>query len=118
MKNIEGSIAAVGEELNILRNARAELTKKYPSETRNTMEIYLKVENAIYTKEIESKNLLESKRQLEEDMAKMREGKIVVNNTLYEGVVMELNGVRWNSKEVRSVTIKNVGNKVAVYSIR
>jgi uncharacterized protein (DUF342 family) len=118
MKNIEGSIAAVGEELNILRNARAELTKKYPSETRNTMEIYLKVEKAIYTKEIESKTLLESKRQLEEDMAKMREGKIVVNNTLYEGVVMELNGVRWNSKEVRSVTIKNVGNKVAVYSIR
>jgi hypothetical protein len=32
--------------------------------------------------------------------------------------VLELNGVRWNSKEVRSVTIKNVGNKVAVYSIR
>jgi uncharacterized protein (DUF342 family) len=117
MKSIDGSIAAVDEELKILKNAHAELTKKYPSEMRNTMEIYLKVENAIYTKEMESKKLQESKRQLEEDMAKMQEGRIVVNNTLYEGVVMELNGVRWNSKEVKSVTIKNVGKRVAVYSI-
>jgi uncharacterized protein (DUF342 family) len=117
MRNIESSIAAVGEELKILKNAREELTKKYPSEMRNTMEIYLKVEKAIYTKELESEKLQESGRQLEEDMAKMQEGRIVVNNTLYEGVVMELNGVRWNSKEVKSVIIKNVGKRVAVYSI-
>jgi uncharacterized protein (DUF342 family) len=116
MHNIEASINSVDQELRILRNAYGDFMVKYPPEERNTMELFLKVESAIFTKEAEMDQLSLSKVQLEKAMEKMQEAKAVIKNTLYEGVVIEMNGIRWYSKQVQAVTVKSINQRIAVYS--
>jgi uncharacterized protein (DUF342 family) len=117
MKNIEHSIASVNEELKILHHAYDDFAKKFPSEIRNTNPMFLKMENAIYTKEMERDKLNESKNELNKNIERMQESEIVIRNTLYEGVDMDINAIRWNSKELKSVSIKKSGRKVIVDSL-
>jgi uncharacterized protein (DUF342 family) len=117
MKNIEHSIASVNEEVKILHNAYDDFVKKYPSEIRNTNPTFLKLENAIYTKEMERDKLIESKTELSKNMERMQESEIIIRNTLYEGVDMDINAIRWNSKELKSVAIKKSGRRVVVDSL-
>jgi predicted transcriptional regulator len=79
--------------------------------------MFLKMENAIYTKEMERDKLNESKNELNKNIERMQESEIVIRNTLYEGVGMDINAIRWNSKELKSVAIKKSGRRVVVDSL-
>lgn len=116
MQSIEYKIANVNQELAILRNSFADFQKKYPAEVRNTMDIFLKIESAIYTKELQMKGLQESKERLEQESKEMRDAKVVVKGILYEGTDVVINNVRWPAFTVKDVAIKCVGNKVRVES--
>jgi uncharacterized protein (DUF342 family) len=116
LQNIEGSIVGVNQELKILRNAYSDFMVKYSPEERSTMSMFLKVESAIFTKEAEMEQLMASKMHLEKSIEKMQEANAVIRNNLYEGVLIEINGLRWNSKNVQAVTIRSVNHRIAVYS--
>jgi uncharacterized protein (DUF342 family) len=116
MRQLEKSISGVEQELTILRNAYRDFHIKYSAEARNTMEVFLKLEDAIYTKEMEMERLMAGKKQLDEDIIRMQQAKAVIKNDLYEGVTMDINGIRWTSRKLKAVTIKNVGQRVAVFS--
>ncbi len=113
---LEEKLAEVDKELSIFRNAYMDFRKKYPPEVRNTMDMFLKIENAIYTKEKETESLLEKQRELEELLKKTEEVKIAVRGSIYEGVAVEINSAKWNSKEVRNVTLKKVRGRVVLYA--
>jgi uncharacterized protein (DUF342 family) len=115
-KDVAAAIAGVNQELKILRNAYGELTVKYTAEERNNMELFLKIESAIYTKDLEMEKLQESKKQLEQVVEQLRGVKAIVFGTLYDGVVIEINGKRWHSRLAKNVTIKNFNHKIVVYS--
>lgn len=115
-QEIEAQEAEILKELNILGNAYLEMNKKYAPEVRNTMEIYLKVENAIYTKEQEMEYVTRSKLQLEETMKNIHEAEAVIRGTLYEGTVLEINGKRWAARSVQNVRVRNIRDKIAVYA--
>jgi uncharacterized protein (DUF342 family) len=110
------SINGVNQELKILRNAYGEFVLKYTAEERNNMELFLKIESAIYTKELEMEKLQTSKHRLEQVVEQLRGVRVVVRGTLHEGVMIEINGEHWRSKEVRGVAVKNVNHKIVVYS--
>jgi uncharacterized protein (DUF342 family) len=115
-KEILASISGVNQELKILRNAYAEFTVKYSAEERNGMEMFLKIESAIYTKELEMEKLQEKKAQLEDAVAQLKQVRVLVKNMLYEGVDVDINGITWHSREIKNVTIRNVNSRIVVHS--
>ena len=95
-------------------NAYLDFQKKYPPAVRNTMEMYLKIESAIYTKEKEITELSESQKQLEEKLKTMGDVKAVIKGSLYEGTIVEINGQKWSARSIQDVTLKNVKGRIRV----
>lgn len=114
--NVQEELKEVHKELSILRNAYSDFRTKYSAETRNTMPMYLKVENAIFTKEKQLDKLEFSKFKLEEKMRSMESARAVIQGNLYEGVIIEINGMKWNAKGLRNVTIRKANTQIAVYT--
>ena len=114
--DIEEKINKVNKELSILGNAYMDFQRKYPPEIRNTMEMYLKIESAIYTKEKQMEQLYQAKTQMEENIQKTKDARAIVGGILYDGVIMEINGLRWDARNVRNVTVKRAGNRIAVFA--
>ena len=115
LDNVEQRIAEANKQLEILRNAYADFHVKYPPEVRNTMEMYLKVESAIFAKEKEVDALMMRKFDMENEIEAVRNAQAVVHDILYEGTVFEINGKRWKAKQARNVRLKRVDARVAVY---
>lgn len=115
LEEIEAKMQEAMKQLDILRNAYAEFHKKYPPEVRNTMDIYLKIESAIFTKEKEVEELTARSRYMEREVHGIRNAEIVVRGMLYEGTSLEINGRYWNAKDIANVCVKRVGERVAVY---
>lgn len=113
---IQGELEEVHKELSILRNAYSDFRSKYAAEIRNTMPMYLKIENAIFTKEKQLDKLEFAKFKLEEKMRGMESAKAVIQGNLYEGVLVEINGIKWNARGLRNVTIRKGKNQIAVYT--
>lgn len=109
-------IREASKELSILGNAYVEMQHKYPPEIRNTMEMYLKLENAIFTVNKKLEEIHNRKGQLEEKLEGTKDVKAVIKGTLYEGTTVEINGHTWVAKEMQNVTIKQTVDRVAVYS--
>ena len=115
-KDLDAEIKENKRELTILTNAYEDMQKKFAPEVRNTMEFYLKIENAVYTKEKQQEDLMAEKVKMEELMKEYAHVRATIDGILYEGVKFEVNGLQWKSKqETRKVTIRNSNNKIIVY---
>ncbi len=115
-EHIEEEIKEINEQKNILGNGYMEFQRKYPPEIRNSMEMYLKIEQAIYTKEKQLEKAYLQKLQLDGMIQDTADVMAYVRGTLFEGVMVEINGVRWKARDVMNVTLKRSGNKVSVFS--
>lgn len=113
---IENRIKEVTRELSILGNAYMDFQKKYPPEVRNTMEMYLKIESAIFTKEREIEHLYEAKQLHEENIEKIGCARAVIKGTLFEGIIIEIDRQRWISPSTSNVTVRRVNNKIVVFT--
>lgn len=105
----------VNRELLLLKNAYFEFQKKYPAEKRNNNPVYLKLEDAIYTKELEMGEIYEDKEKLEAEKNKFDKAKAVIRGTVFEGTQIDISGVLWNAKEIKNVTIKKWDNRIYIY---
>jgi len=114
--SIQEKIKEVNRELTILRNAYSDFHAKYTAEVRNTMPIFLKVECAIFTKEKQFDKLQFTKYKLEKKMGSMVNVKAQIRGFLYEGVCVEINGLKWNARKLNNITIKREGMQFAVYA--
>ena len=76
--------------------------------------MYLKLEDAIYTKELETNELLKKKQELENRKKKSRSVKIVIIGNVYPGVNVEINGMLWRSKPLRGVVLKDGNGHVKI----
>lgn len=111
-------IKSVGKELSLLRSAYQNFQKKFTPEERNINPTYLKVEDAIYTKELELKEIRKKDAYLEEEIEKSRYAKMIVKGTIYQGVRVDVNGAKWFSNEVTNVTLRKTDDRVALYKNR
>lgn len=107
-------IAEANKQLDILRNAYEDFREKYPPEVRNTMDMYLKVESAIFAKEKELDKLTQRQSDMENEFNSVKNAQAVVHNTLYEGTVFEINGKRLAATQARDVTVKRVDQRVTI----
>ena len=106
---------SVEKELTLLRNAYRDFQKKFSPEVRNSNPMYLKIEDAIYTKELEQKKLFQDEEELQQEMEKSKDAQIVVKGMLHQGVQVNINGARWNASDVMNVTLRKIENRVGVF---
>lgn len=117
-KKLDERIKEEAKELALLRNTYTDLRKKYLPEVRNTMEKFLKVENAIFTKEKQLEEWKATRKELTESWKHNKNVKIVITGRLYAGVVVQIDNVIWTAKEIQNVTLKKVDDRIAVFTNR
>ena len=118
-QELEETVRNVDAELETLNRALDEFKRKYQPQVRNSMELFLKIESAIYTKEQELNACRREKQRLEKEKRKAASVSAVVETKLYEGVTFEIERVRWTtSKRLGSVRIKKSEDKIVVFSDR
>lgn len=111
-------IRDVAGELAILTKAHQDFVSKYPPQIRGSNEMFIKIGNAIYTKELEMKELELKKHDLEERRRKDAFAGAEITLRLYENVDFEIGGVRWKNTAVckSAVRVQKKENKIAVFS--
>lgn len=110
---LNGKINEVEDELKLLQRAFEDF-QKYPVEVRNTHPIFLKLDDAIYTKKTEIEQLLEAKESMRKYKERFVNANVEVRGTIYEGSKVEINGVSWKAKTVSRVTLRMDGGRFAV----
>lgn len=112
---LDSRIKERNKELSILGNAYLDFQRKYPPEVRNSMETYLKIESAIYTIENKLAKLYEKKAKTDEDVKRTGMAKAIIKGSIYDGIVFELDGMRWAATNARNVTIKKINSRISMY---
>ena len=74
------------------------------------MEMYLKIEKAIYTKEREMENILRQKHDLLEEIQNSKAAYVEITDILYEGVTVEIDGIKYQVQKTKGVTLRKNGN--------
>lgn len=113
---LEWKMADVQKEINILRNAYRDFQIKYPPEVRNSMEVYLKLESAVYTKEKEHEELLQEKNDLVAEFRELNEVKAIIVGTLYEGTIFEICGLHWNAPTIQNTMVKRTEEGITMFA--
>ncbi len=116
VRQLDAKIEGVNRELMILNNSYSDFQRKYPAEIRNTMEIFLKIESAIYTKNKQMVELQEQKSLLDNTMNEMMGAKIVVGGVMHEGSEAIIDGIRWKSFGTLDVSLRCQNKKIVVES--
>ena len=110
--NYNSIIRDVSQELFTLQTALKEFQKRFSPELRNKMEMYLKIENAIYTKEREMENILKQKHDLLEEINKSETACVEITDILYEGVTVEIDGTKYQSQKTKGVILQKNGKVI------
>ncbi len=113
-KEIQTDIKTVRGEIKILENACEQFKSLYTPEERNSMEVYLKIENAIYTKELQLAELKGKRQNYVDRIKEMMKAKVNIRNHLYEGVRFNFNGKVWNSEKNYNITMTGTPNNIII----
>lgn len=108
------TISELEQQLQILKNSYSDLQAKYTPEMRNSMDVYKKIENAVYTLNSELEEMHRKRDELEEEFAKASEAKIIITGQAHEGTVVDLNGRRWEAQNQTNIVLKRVDNQMVV----
>ncbi len=114
-KQIQEKIAEANKQLAILGQAYIDFQNKYPPEVRNTMEMFLKIESAIYTKELDLESLHKKQSKLQHKIKNMKGAKAVVAGNLFEGTSIYIDNIKWISPGVSRVTVKKEKGQIYTY---
>lgn len=105
-------------QLLILNHAYEKCKKAYPPEQRNTMPVFLKIEDAIYTKKKDKDEILNLIQQQENERRKALQAYIKIYGNLYEGTTMIINNVVYHATESSGVMIRNISGRIAIQHTR
>ena len=112
---LEQKLAEAQRELYLLKNAYGDFRRKYTPEVRNNNPVYLKLEDSIYAKDQEIDKLYKRQEELQKERDRADQVKILIRGNLYQGVLVNINGSRWNAKPIKNVTLKKKDGAVSVF---
>lgn len=113
---VEKNLEEINRELAILGNAYINFQRNYAPEVRNTMDMYLKIESALYTKELQLDKTYKKKQQIEQMIQNMEGARAVILGELNEGTVIYIDNQRWDAFHAHNVTVRKKGNKIAAFT--
>lgn len=103
-------------ELQIFETAYQKLQAQYTPEKRNEMEMYLKVEQAVYVKRKQIEDQTEKIKRLEQQRNRANAAKLIVYGGLNAGTVVQMNGMQWSAvNSVKNVTVRLSGKEIGVF---
>lgn len=100
-------IRELDKQLGLLQNALNDMKKRYKPEIRNAMPMFLKLENAVYTKGNEQKELYKQLEAFDEKNRQLRDSKLIVHGILYEGTTVIINEGKLEGRKLSNVIISN-----------
>lgn len=112
LSDLEKQIKGVDKELEFFRNAYEDMKLKYPPEIRNTMNLFLKTEDAIYTKELQMNELLIKTSEQRKKITEARLARVAVRKTLYDGVKLKICQIPYEPKSMIAVQFSLFKNEV------
>lgn len=112
---VESAIRDKENKLLVLRKGQRDFQDKYPAEIRNTMEVYVKIENALFTVTQEKDELLAQKEAIMKEMMATAETQMVVSNILYDNVLIDIEGKKLLSTRSKNVTVKCIDNHIGIF---
>lgn len=107
-------IQNVREELETFHDAQFDLQNKYLAEIRNSMKLYLKIEDAIYNKEIEFSRLMKKRAEMKKEQQAIGNAVAVITGRLYEGVTVFMEDQSLVSVPMENVIIRMRGKEIEV----
>lgn len=102
------------KQIAILFNSLKDYRKNYAPEVRNTMPVFLKLENALYTKEKELAELKEKIEQQKKESKKYESAYLEVYGSLYEGTTVVINDAVYQGETIKGVMLKNIAGKMSM----
>lgn len=115
---LKNTIEEIKKSIDILSKGCEELKKKYPPEVRNTMKIYLKLEDAIYTKEKELERGTQAQNLVENQIKQSRAACAVVDGRIYKGTVFHFGNLTVRPPEsFESVRVRRVKDRITMTSL-
>lgn len=111
LNKIHNVICDAEQELRMLQNSYGDMLAKYPPEVRNGMELFLKLEKAIPTKQ---KQIEELKQIIDGHYTRIREAKVVIGGRAHDGTMVEINGRRWQAENQYNIVVRNNDGEIVV----
>lgn len=114
--NILYNMKDVTRQLEVLNRTYNDLLEKHTAEERSEMELFQKVENAVYLKQKQLDKMKELEKQLKKIIDKEKLVSVVISGNAYEGTVVEMGSSRWEAKDHYNITIKQQDSEISVYN--
>lgn len=114
--NILFNIKDVTRQLEVLSRTYNDLMEKHTAEERSEMELFQKVENAVFLKQKQLDKMKELEKQLKKIIDKEKLVSVVISGNAYEGTVVEMGSGRWEAKDHYNITIKQQNSEISVYN--
>lgn len=114
-KKIESKLVDLHNKLLILEKGQRDFQDKYSAEIRNSMDMYIKIENALFTLRQEEAEILEQKDRLMRQITATADAMLTVSNNLFENILVEIDGRKIISTRAQNVTIKKTENRVGIF---
>lgn len=111
---VKVAIQEVRQELAMLNNSYEEYKTKFPPEVRNNMEIFKKIEKAVYTKAKHLEQFLKLEAEVDESLKKTREARVIIKGQAFEGTVLEMEEHRWEAGNQYNITVKKHDGQMEV----
>lgn len=108
------AIKDVKHELQMLNNSYEEFKVKFPPEIRNNMDIFKKLEKAVFTKNKQLEQLMKLREENEQSISKTREAKVVIAGCAHEGTALEMNENRWLAQNQHNITVRQQNEQMEV----
>lgn len=113
---IKNAIRDVTAEVEMLGKSYEDFKAKFPPEVRSGMEMFAKVEKAVFTKKKQLEQLITLDEEIERTFRKVRDGKVIITGRAYEGTVIEMEGCRWAAENQWNIIIRKKDDRVEVLS--
>ncbi|MBQ8596975.1 MAG: DUF342 domain-containing protein [Lachnospiraceae bacterium] len=113
---IKNAIRDVSAEVEMLNKSYEDFKAKFPPEVRSGMEMFAKVEKAVFTKKKQLEQLVTLDEEIERTFRKMSDAKVIITGRAYEGTVVEMEGCRWAAENQFNIIIRKKDDQVEVLS--
>lgn len=114
-REIEEHLAELEGKLNVLYKGQASLSQKYSEEERSEVELYGKIENAIYTLRLEKDEYSIKREMIIKHISATADAMLTVSGNLYDNVYIDLDGRKLMSSRAKNVTVKKVESRVGIF---
>jgi len=112
---VDNALMDLKNKMIILEKGQKDFQDKYSAEIRNSMDMYIKIENAIFTLKKEEAELVEKKEKIMRQVMATAEAMMTVTNNLYENVLVDIDGKKILTTRANNVTIKRIDNRVGIF---